>query len=269
MDDQRLPNAATQVFHIPEVLELILLALPGSTTHQEIASHRTVLLCRTTSSTWHLLIKTSTLLRQSLYLPTPQALSPNEQDLTWHTKHAFPPCTPNSWIPILLLQQRSWGSAWPFELSSLQHDLQPTQPRLWTFSLEVSHRQYRHLATLDNDNNSTAWRNMLASSSPFTDFWATRTFYELGSGRAPFVQHLDYDTTLPKWKQKYYRHCPEGVTLGDLVDAVKELFEIGDEAGSGGTKFVMVESVRAPGEKQDGAEVIEDRPRERGYVPGM
>lgn len=87
------------------------------------------------------------------------------------------------------------------------------------------------------------------------------------------MQYLDYDATQPKWKQKYYRHCPEGVTLGDLVDAVKELFGVEAEVGSG-TKFVMVESVRVAGERQDGGvnertRLSEDRPRERGYVPGM
>ncbi|CAK1362079.1 unnamed protein product [Cercospora beticola] len=261
MEDQvAMPNAASKVFHIPELLELILLSLPSATTHQEIAAHRTILLSQTASRTWHLLLKTSTPIREFLYRPTPLN-NPTEIHKTWNTKHPFPPSRPNTWIPILLLQQRSWGSAWPFELSSLQHDLLPSQPRFWNFSLEISERQFRYLETLDQ---SAKWREMLASSPPFTEFWYTRTFYELGSGRAPFVQWLDYDGKKPKWEQKFVVRREEGVRLGDLVDAVRELFE---KEGSG-TRFVLVESLRVP--SGDGEVVLrEEGSSERGYVPGM
>ena len=57
------------------------------------------------------------------------------------------------------------------------------------------------------------------------------------------------------------------MTLGDLVDAVKELFAVGGAT----TRFVMVESVRAPAEEDidDQQKSRDDRPGERGYVPGM
>lgn len=60
------------------------------------------------------------------------------------------------------------------------------------------------------------------------------------------------------------------MTLGDLVDAVKELFEV----GGGETKFVMVESVRV-GKKGDGegserrALLEDDRPTTRSWIPGL
>ena len=165
MDEQQPPSAATKVFNIPELLELILLSLPSATIHQEVSSSRTILLSQTTSRTWHLLLGTSSPLRQFLYRPTTSSLLESRQ--VWNTKHPFPPARPNNWIPSLLLQQRSWGSAWPFEISSLQHDLRPSQPRLWTFSFEISERQYSHLTTLAS---SLAWNSMLASDPPFHIF---------------------------------------------------------------------------------------------------
>ena len=107
-------SAASLVFNIAELLELILLSLPGDTTHEEISSARTILLCRTTSHTWHDLIKTSTPVRQRLYLSTnshASALSP------WQEKSSFPPARTNPWTPNLLLNRRSWGSAYPFDNS--------------------------------------------------------------------------------------------------------------------------------------------------------
>lgn len=99
---------------------------------------------------------------------------------------------------------------------------------------------------------------MLAFELPFLVLWSTRTFYKLGSGRAPFVQWLDYDPQLPKWKQKFYRHRDAGVTLDDLIDAVKELFEM----GGAGTRSVMVESVivAQEGERDDDQRVGDNRP---------
>lgn len=98
------------------------------------------------------------------------------------------------------------------------------------------------------------------TSPPFTDFFFTRSFYELGSGRAPFVTHLDYNAKKPKSEQKYRGHCPNGVTLGDLVDAFYELFEKHSSA-----KFVMVESVRCV----DHIKLADDRPTTKMYMPGL
>ena len=80
------------------------------------------------------------------------------------------------------------------------------------------------------------------------------------------MQWLDYDWNKPKWEQKFVVRREEGVRLGDLVDAVRELFEKGES----GTRFVLVESLRVPRGDGDGeVEVREERPSERGYVPGM
>ena len=107
---------------------------------------------------------------------------------------------------------------------------------------------------------------MLLSSPPFLDFWYTRCFYELGSGRAPFVTHLDYNSELPKSGQRYRVHCPDGVTLGHVCDAVSELFE-----KHGDARFVMVESLRLPNVNagETAIELSEDRPTTKDYVPGL
>ena len=112
------------------------------------------------------------------------------------------------------------------------------------------------------------WRNMLACDPPFTDLWYTRCFYELGSGRAPFVTHVDYNAKLPKSEQKYRKHCANGVTLGDICDAVSELFDKHTNA-----KFVLVENVRCSGattlnqDRHDVSELLE-RPKEKLHLPG-
>ena len=268
-------------------MELILLSLPFNTIHTEIASMRTIHTSQTTSRTWHLLIQESTPLRQKLYLPT--GLDRSESQ-TWLQRTAFSPAEPTPWIPHLILNQRSWSSAWPFETNytaSLQEGLGPSRPKFWTFALELSRAQYARLPA------PGAWRGLLATSPPFTDFWYTRAFYELGSGRAPFVTHIDYNAKRSKSEQKYSVHCPDGVTLGDLVDAYSHLFEKHPAA-----KFVMVESVRATAgssieppttkprplgsnaglvmderllwtdPKMYGVEEAEDRPTTKTYLPG-
>lgn len=247
-------NAATRVFNIPELMELILLALPFDTSHTELSSMRTMHISRTTSRTWHLLLQNSPTVRHRLYLST--ALDKDESQV-WFEKTAFPPAEPNIWIPQLLLNQRSWGSAWPFETMLtriLYEDLSPSEPRHWTFSLELSRAQYSRLPP------SAAWRDFLATSPPFSDFWYTRSFYELGSGRAPFVTHIDYNAKFPKSQQKYRVHCPNGVTLGHLVDALCHLFEMHSAA-----KFVMVESVRCGPHDA----TVDDRPTTKSWMPGM
>lgn len=194
---------------------------------------RTMHLARTASRTWHSLLYNSLIVRHRLYLSTTLDV---EQSRAWLEKSAFPVAEPNPWIPHLLLNQRSWGSAWPFETMYtrvMYEDLNPSQPRFWTFSLELRREQYSCLPS------PGPWRDLLATSPPFTDFWYTRCFYELGSGRAPFVTHIDYDSKVPKSRQKYRVHCPNGVTLGHIADAIRHLFEL-----HSGVKFVMVESIR-------------------------
>lgn len=252
--DANKMNAAYQVFHLPELMELILLWLPSDTIHTEIRSMRTIHTARTASRTWHELIQHSTLLRQKLYLPTPIDVAESE---VWTTETPFPPAQPNPWIPHILLHQRSWGSAWPFESTytrELYEGSGPSKPKFWTFSLEIRREQYNRLPAPGE------WRKQLATTPPFTDFWYTRSFYELGSGRAPFVTHIDYNGKKPKSEQKYRVHRPNGVTLGDLVDAFRELFERHLPA-----KFVMVESLRC-GVPLD---LAKDRPTTKLYMPGL
>lgn len=247
-------NTAYQVFHLPELMVLILLWLPSNTIHIEITSLRTIHTAQTASRTWHELIQHSTALRQKLYLPTPIDISESK---VWETQTPFPPAQPNPWIPHLLLNQRSWGSAWPFESTytrELYEGSSPLKPKFWTFLLELRREVYLRLPVHGE------WRRQLATIPPFTDFWYTRSFYELGSGRAPFVTHIDYDSKKPKAEQKYRVHRPHGVTLGDLVDAFCELFERHLPA-----KFVLIESLR----RGVPIELAHDRPTTKMYMPGL
>lgn len=242
--------AAREVFNIPELLELILLSLPCNTIHQELGSIRTIILGQRTCRAWQALVDRSTPIRKRLYYSTPLDATEAHE---WNGKHAFPPSNPNPWIPDLLLNQRSWGSSWPFDNIYTHLELRPSQPKFWTFAFELSRAQYSRIP------KAGAWRDMLVASPPFTDFWYTRCVYELGSGRAPFVTHLDYDAGLPKTEQRYRAHCPGGATLGDLCDAVAELYDKHPSA-----KFVMVENLRLRGN----VNLSDDRPLTKSYVPG-
>lgn len=157
-------NLATQVFNIPELMELILLSLPDTNSiHDEIKTLRTIHLSQATCRTWHYLVRESTALKQMLYLSTPLEIIQSD---VWKEKTAFPPARPNPWIPHLLLNQRSWGSSWPFETiyaMSLNDNPGPSKPKLWTFYLEISRAQYSRLPP------SGEWRKQLATSPPFTD----------------------------------------------------------------------------------------------------
>ena len=97
---QSVMNAATRVFNIPELIELILLSLPCDTIHTEVASMRTMHVSRTTSRTWHSLLEDSSILRHRLYLST--SLDQHESR-SWLDKSAFPPAEPNPWIVSHLL----------------------------------------------------------------------------------------------------------------------------------------------------------------------
>ncbi|EME47891.1 hypothetical protein DOTSEDRAFT_51183 [Dothistroma septosporum NZE10] len=244
-------SKADDVFRTPELLERILLSLPFDRHYEEMSSMRTIILSRTTTRTWHDLIEQSSPIRQRLYLTTPLSASESKD---WQEQHACPPARPNPWIPDLILKQRSWGTAYPFDITSQQLRLKPSSAKHWTFSFEISRMQFFRFPV------PGPWREMIVASPPFVDFWYTRCFYELGSGRAPFVTHMDYDPKLPKSKQKYRVHCSEGATLGNMVDAASELMEKHSEA-----KFVMIESVRTAGE----LELSEARPTTEDYVPGI
>ena len=246
-------NAATQVFSIPELVELILLSLPCDTIHTEVSSMRSIHVAQTTSRSWYDLLRESTPIRQKLYLPT---CLDGTESIAWTERRPFPPAEPNPFIPHIVLNQRSWGSAYPFDTMGSVYDFGPSRPRFWTFSLELSRAQYSRLPP------PAAWRELLATSPPFTDFWYTRAFYELGSGRAPFVTHIDFNAKVPKTEQKYRVHCPSGVTLGHIVDAMTHLFEKHAAA-----KFVMVESLRRPA-KDAPMIVDEGGPTTKMYLPG-
>lgn len=236
-------DAASRVFSLDELLELILLALPTANTHQELNTIRTILLAQTTSRTWRALLQRSSPLRRRLYLST---ATDGDDAQVWQQPHRVPPGRPNPWIPFLLLGQRSWGSAYPFTgiYDAFDNPPPPARPRIWTFTLEVSAAQHARFLTTAaaagvDDNGGARWREMLAATPPFTEFWCSRCVYELGSGRAPFVTHLDYDPRRPKTRQRFSASCAQGVTLGVLVDAVREVFGEFPDA-----QFVMVESVR-------------------------
>lgn len=165
--------AATEVFNIPELLELILLSLPWHGTHQEISSSRTIQLGQGTCRAWRALVQQSTPIRQKLYRATPA----DRRDMkAWSLALVEPPARPNPWIPNLLLHQRSWGQADPFDQADDVYRVRDDAPRLWAFALEISQAQFLRVP------EAGPWREMLATSPPFTDFWYTRCFYELGSG---------------------------------------------------------------------------------------
>ena len=226
-------TAATRVFNLPEILEIILLSIPAAFDcprgpYGDRYPLRFIRLSRTASRTWDGLIETSTPLRQLLYLPTPLG-SMGTPDYDSPAIHPW--ATVNPWIPPLLLRQRSWGAVEPFD--------EPTSSRerkIWTFVLELSREQYNRIAPRG------PWREMIATSPPFSSFWYSRCFYELGSGRTPDVEHLDYDGRLPKARQEYCFRAPGGVTLGDIVDAIGELFEKHPDA-----RFVIAESLPVNG----------------------
>jgi hypothetical protein len=237
-------NAATTVFSIAELLELILLALPSVSTSQELLAIRTILLGRTTTRAWHLLLSRSTRLRQRLYRATPAGLRAAHKD--WAVPQCCPPARPNPWIPPLLLQQRGWGALYPFDDVYDRYGVAAAAPRHWTFSVEFSAAQYRRRRRVD-DAARGSWRDMLAAQPPFLRFWYTRCVYELGSGRAPFVTYVDYEPGRPKSRQRYCVHCAGGVTLGAIWDAVTRLFE-----EDPGAQFVMVESLCPTEDGEDG-----------------
>jgi hypothetical protein len=243
-------NAATTVFSITELLELILLSLPNTSTSQELLAFRTILLGRTTTRAWHALLTHSTHIRQRLYQPTPAGLLAAEN--IWSVPATCPPARPNPWIPYLMLHQRGWGAEYPFAKVYDDFNVVTTTPRRWTFHVEVSAAQYWRKVDEVEEESSTSWRAMLASQPPFQQFWYTRCVYELGSGQAPFATHMDYEPGKPKSRQKYFRHRTRGVTLGDIFDAVGELFGQDPEA-----QFVMIESL-CP---------TEDRDAERELIP--
>lgn len=78
------------------------------------------------------------------------------------------------------------------------------------------------------------------------------------------MTHLDYDGKVPKSRQRYRVYRAEGVTLGDVVDAVGEMFEKHADA-----RFVMIESLRVG---SDDAKVTlkleDDRPTTKAHLPG-
>jgi hypothetical protein len=237
-------NAATTVFSIAELLELILLSLPDTSTSQELLAIRTILLGRTTTRAWHALLTHSTHLRQRLYQPTPAGLLAAQK--TWSVPQCCPPARPNPWIPHLMLHQRGWGAAYPFDNVYDRYGVAAVEPRHWTFSVEFSAAQYWRKQ--EEVGNASSWRAMLASQPPFQRFWYTCCEYELGSGRTPFVTYLDFEPGKPKSRQRYCVYCVGGVTLGDLFDAVGKLFAQDPEA-----QFVMVESLCPTEEGDDGA----------------
>ncbi|KAF2722142.1 hypothetical protein K431DRAFT_222930 [Polychaeton citri CBS 116435] len=249
-------GTAAQVFAIPELLELILLALPLDKFYEEIESMRLILTSQAVCRTWRNLVIRSTPIRQMLYLPTP---CDAKEARIWWDKTSIPPARPNPWIPHVVLNRRSWGSAYPFDNTYSAYNLDPSRPKLWTFALEISRADYERFPT----SGDHSWWNMLLAKSPFVCMWYTRALYELGSGRAPFVTYLDYIPNIRKHEQKYVKRRKDGITLGDLVEAVSELFVI-----DGGIGWVRVESVRqADDETGETKDPIDRLPATRDLLP--
>ena len=75
------------------------------------------------------------------------------------------------------------------------------------------------------------------------------------------MTHIDFNARVPKNEQKYRVHCPDGVTLGHIVDAFSHLFEKHSAA-----KFVMVESVRVASKEAKNEQL--EQPTMKTHLPG-
>ncbi|KAM0711207.1 hypothetical protein Q7P35_001946 [Cladosporium inversicolor] len=267
-------SKSANVFAIPELLELILLSLPTTTTQQELSSIRTILAGQTVCNTWRCLARDSTRIRASCYLPT-DVPSPS---ITNNTAWDKPSTTPtsirhNPYISSLLLRGRRWGGAWPFSANSQISMYGPIgTSQLWSYFFEISRSEFLRFPAAPGP-----WREMLATDPPFREVWCTITsqmtgidslLYDKASPRAGareayagdddddgeeeeeeeeeeiWTPRMEADFRFlgyqhSKGKQKRRCRCEGGFTLGAMVDVVREMFE-----GDGKAEWVVLESVR-------------------------
>ena len=251
-------SKSADVFAIPELLELILLNLPTTTTQQELSSIRTILTGQTVCNTWRCLVKDSARIRTFCYLPTNVPSSSITNITAWDDKATTPtPIRHNPFISPLLLRGRRWGGAWPFNGICKTSMYAPTEaPQLWSYFFEVSRSEFLRFPP------AGPWREMLATEPPFREVWCTFMAQMTGidemlykSSRDAAVDDDDEDEGIwttsmeaefrvrgyqqSKGKQRMRRYCEGGFTLGAMVDVVSEMFE-GDEKA----EWVVLESVR-------------------------
>lgn len=259
------PKSA-HVFAIPELLELILLSLPTTTTQQELSSIQTILVGQTVCNTWRCLVRDSTRIRAFCYLPTNLPSSSITDNTAWDEPSTTPTSIRhNPYISSLLLRGRRWGGAWPFSANSQISMYGPTgTPQLWSFFFEISRSEFLRFPAAPGP-----WREMLATEPPFRDVWCTVTsqmtgidslLYDKASARAGareadasdedeeeeeiWTPRMEADFRFlgyqhSKGKQKRRRCCEGGFTLGEMVDVVREMF-----GRDGKAEWVVLESVR-------------------------
>lgn len=249
------PKSA-DVFAIPELLELILLSLPATTTQQELSSIRTILAGQTVCNTWHCLVRDSARIRAFCYLPT-TAPSSSKPPSAWDEPSTTPASIRhNPYTSSLLLRGRRWGGAWPFNGNCETSMYAPTKPpQLWSYFFEISRSECTRLPA------AGPWREMFATEPPFREVWGTCVSQMTGvdemlykASRDALVEDDDEEGIWTsrmeaefrfrgyqqsKGKQKMRRCCEGGFTLGAMVDVVREMFE-GDEK----VEWVVLESVR-------------------------
>ena len=258
---QNNPKSAN-VFAIPELLELILLSLPATTTHQELSSIRTILTGQTLCNTWRCIVRDSARIRAFCYLPTNTPSSPisNNGATTWDSPSTNPTSIRhNPYISPLLLRNRRHGGTWPFNGNSKTSMYAPVStPQLWSYFFEISRSEFLRFPP------AGPWREMLATDPPFREVWCTCVSQMTGIDSLIYaaggededsdeedgwedgvwtprmeagVRFWGYQQS--KGKQRMRRYCEGGFTLGAMVDVVGEMFE-----GDGKAEWVVLESVR-------------------------
>jgi len=189
-------NAATRVFHIPELVEAILLYLSYHSNHLHIQSMQTILTSRTVSRTWHDIIDTSTPLRQRLYLPT--KFSP---------RASFSQYPSNPWITFLTHGVPGWQIHDSYTDDEVPHlipmVLSGYGDSRRSFELTIRREQYNRYPS------TGSWREMLVMSPPFHHF-RTRTWV------APFTEREQVVNGV-RWGVRPVR-------MGEMYDFVGKYF---------------------------------------------
>lgn len=249
------PKSA-DVFAIPELLELILLSLPATTTQQELSSIRTILSGQSVCNTWRCLVRDSARIRTFCYLPTTFSSS-SKPTSAWDEASTTPTSIRhNPYISSLLLRGRRWGGAWPFNGNYKTSMYTPTStPQLWSYFFEISRSECTRLPA------AGPWREMFATEPPFREVWGTYMSQMTGidsllyNSSRDVLGDEDDDEGIwtsrmeaefrfrgyqqSKGKHKMRRCCEGGFSLGAIVDVVREMFE-----RDGKAEWVVLESVR-------------------------
>lgn len=139
-------NAATRLFNLPELLEMILLSMPRKDDQEKLEAMRMILTARTTTSTWHSLLEYSTPLRRILCLPA----APGFRAITAQSET----CEISRWLRWLLDCQATQG-VW---YSSNDSNFIPSVSKIRVFSFILSRDRWAHMPATGN------WRKTLAST---------------------------------------------------------------------------------------------------------